>query len=134
MTFEQMEKILRGNPREDYLVKLKYKYDHEKEYSFENRILIYEAENDDWCWDTDWNEGQTDCTVVWMIPTQDIELNTLSEGVIDYISDILPYQLCFDEEESCSKECLCRFGDRCDPNRAIKEALDKLVKEAEDNA
>ena len=58
--------------RTDYIVRLKYKYDWEKEYTIENEYLEYDSNNDCWVWLNDWNEGQTDVEVLGYIDIDDI--------------------------------------------------------------
>ena len=108
MTFEEMNRRLREHEcREDWLVKIKYKYSFEKQYSSEIRVLQYDAESDNWLWDTDWNEGQTNCFVVWMIPLQDVELDQFEKASIEdeWIRDCIftLSDMCkhFDECEDC---------------------------------
>lgn len=97
MTFEEMYRRMRDHEwREDWIVNIKYKYEWEKNYAHEIRVLYYDAESDNWFWDTDWNEGQTDCSVVWAIPLQDVEIEherwiPCSERLPEIGADVLVY-------------------------------------------
>ena len=64
IAFEQVEQRLDVEHRimGDILVLLKYKYDHEKEYDIEWHVLLWE--NEEFIWEDDWCEGQTDVTVL----------------------------------------------------------------------
>ena len=135
MTLDEMSRRMRDHEwREDWIVKIKYKYDWEKKYSYEIRVLQYDAESDNWFWDTDWNEGQTDCSVVWMIPLQDIELNHLEESAIKVLADIMPAEYCFDQPGFCSPSCKCRYENTCDPERAIRDFIERWNHEADEFA
>ena len=68
--FEMLDKD--SHYRTDYIVRLKYKYDWEKEYTIENEYLEYDSNNDCWVWLNDWNEGQTDVEVLGYIDIDDI--------------------------------------------------------------
>lgn len=50
--------------RTDYIVRLKYKYPWEKDYTISNEYLEYDGNHDRWFWLNDWNEGQTDVEVI----------------------------------------------------------------------
>lgn len=65
------DELYREDIVESYIVTLKYKYDCEKEYTIENEILL--AENGDYCWLNDWNEGQTDVEVIGYIPVRKVD-------------------------------------------------------------
>ena len=60
--------------RTDYIVKLAYKYDWEKEYTVENQYLEYDGNQDAWVWLNDWNEGQTDVEVLGYIDIDEVEV------------------------------------------------------------
>ena len=62
---------------QDYIVKLKYKYDYEDKYTIRNEILEYDPDANllgDYIWLNDWNEGQTDVTVLRYIGVQDVNI------------------------------------------------------------
>lgn len=56
----------------DYIVRLKYKYDWEKEYRYSNEVVSYEFDRDSWVWLNDWCEGEKDVEVVAYIAIDDI--------------------------------------------------------------
>ena len=55
---------------DDYVVRLKLKYDHENTYHYSNELLLYDGS--DYYWDNDWDEGQQYVEVVGFIPTSEI--------------------------------------------------------------
>ena len=57
----------------DFIVKLKYKGDHEKTYRTSNEILSYD-DTYGFCWLNDWNEGETDVEVVGYINVDDVKV------------------------------------------------------------
>ena len=56
----------------DYIVRLKYKYNWEKEYRYSNEAVSYEFDRDSWVWLNDWREGETDVEVVAYVPADDV--------------------------------------------------------------
>lgn len=78
MTLEKFfEKLYSQETRDDYLVRLKFKYDWEDEYEEHNEFL--ETCNGDYMWLNDWCEGQTDVEVIGYIAVPDIEIPRLEE-------------------------------------------------------
>lgn len=79
MTLDQFCQILDNDnhPYEDLIVTIKYKYDWETEYITENQFLEYDGNRNAYVWLHDWDEGQTDVTVLGCIPVSDV--NTISE-------------------------------------------------------
>lgn len=59
--------------RTDYVVRLRYKYDWEKNYTTSNEYLQYDS-RDEWVWLNDWNEGQTDVEVLGYIALDEVEV------------------------------------------------------------
>ena len=57
---------------EDLIVRLKYKYDHEDEWTYSNEILEYFGNYGDYGWLNDWNEGQQDVEVLGYIPVDKV--------------------------------------------------------------
>lgn len=51
----------------EYIVRLAYKYDWEKEYTISNECLSVGSHCT--CWFNDWNEGQTDVRVLGYVTT-----------------------------------------------------------------
>ena len=59
------------NDSDDYIVKLAYKYDWEEEYRISNEILTWDGSNN-YIWEHDWNEGESDVRVLGFIKVEDI--------------------------------------------------------------
>ena len=57
--------------RGDAIVRLAYKYDFEKEYTVCNQLLMCEPDST-YCWEYDWNEGQTDVKVLGFVFIDDV--------------------------------------------------------------
>lgn len=55
------------------IVLLKYRYDHDREWTYENRILSPMPNFIGWEWDSDWNEGQQHVFVLGWIELQDVK-------------------------------------------------------------
>lgn len=55
------------------IVELKYKYDHDRDWTIENRIISPMCNFIGWEWDSDWNEGQQQCYVLAWIELQDVK-------------------------------------------------------------
>ena len=54
------------------IVELKYKYDHDREWTIENRIISPMCNFSGWEWDSDWNEGQQQAYVLAWIELQNV--------------------------------------------------------------
>lgn len=73
MTLEQFFKEIDEAPvYQDYLVRLKYKYEWEDKYTYDNIVLECGEDFNTWIWSWDWNEGQTDVTVIGYVAIDDI--------------------------------------------------------------
>lgn len=58
------------NEQTDYIVRLAYKFEFEKDYDISNEIL--EWDSDGYVWVNDWYEGQTDVYVIGFIKVSDV--------------------------------------------------------------
>ena len=73
---EFFDAIEKEEYRTDYIVKLRYKYSWEKEYTVENEYLEYDGNYDQWVWLHDWDEGQEDVDVLGYISIDDVFVPT----------------------------------------------------------
>lgn len=73
MTEQGFNKWLENQPVEDMIVALKYKYSHEKEWTYSNEILEVDPSGE-YIWQNDWNEGQTEVEVIGCIPISEIDV------------------------------------------------------------
>lgn len=76
MNLDDFFKFLYKLPVDDYVVRLKLKYDHEKDYQYTNELLIYDGsdyEGSIYHWDNDWDEGQQEVEVIGYISVSEIE-------------------------------------------------------------
>ena len=58
---------------EEFVVGIKMKYDHEREYEHINVIFSFDSEHSVFCWDYDWWEGQQEVYVEGIIPISEIK-------------------------------------------------------------
>lgn len=62
---EMFNKLYEHQPKDDYVVRLKLKYDHEEDYRYTTEILTYDGSYGDvFEWENDWNEGETNVEVL----------------------------------------------------------------------
>ena len=66
----------------DYIVCLRLKYDHEKEFRTTTEILEYVGDNN-YQWINDWNEGEKEIYVDAAVPVEMIESEMLGNKIID---------------------------------------------------
>lgn len=71
MTLEELFKALEDAPYSDYIIRLKFKYDWEIEYTYSNEVLEANGRGG-WIWHNDWDEGPTDVEVIGCISVQEI--------------------------------------------------------------
>ena len=58
---------------EQFIVGIKMKYDHEREYEHINVIFSFDSEHSVFCWEYDWWEGQQEVYVEGIIPISEIK-------------------------------------------------------------
>lgn len=56
----------------DYIVRLKYKHDWQKDYHYSNEVVSYEMDSATWIWLNDWWEGEKDVEVLSYVAIDDI--------------------------------------------------------------
>lgn len=67
MTLDDMFDLIEAHqPKDDYVVRLKLKYNHEKEYRYTTEILTFDGSYGAGCfvWENDWDEGEQDVEVI----------------------------------------------------------------------
>ena len=73
MNLKQLDDFLRSyKMRTDWIIRIKYKYDWEKEWHYSNEYLMYESCDDDWSWLSDWDEGQQNVEYIGAVPVDEI--------------------------------------------------------------
>ena len=60
---------------ETLIITIKYKYDWEKEYRITNEIL--QSANCEYCWLSDWWEGEEDIELLGIIALSEVETNPI---------------------------------------------------------
>lgn len=75
MTLEEFFEELKNRPISDYVVRIKLKYDHEEKYRYINELLLVEPDMT-YAWNSDWNEGETDVTILGYIDVDDVLIPT----------------------------------------------------------
>lgn len=71
MKLDNFFKLLYTLPVDDYVVRLKLKYDDDNDYRYTNEIL--EFDGDDYIWSNDWDEGEQDVEVIGYIAVSEID-------------------------------------------------------------
>lgn len=71
MTLEEFFELLENKLVTDYIVRIRLKYDHEEEYRYINELLLVDSDMT-YYWNSDWNEGETDVTIVGYIAVDDV--------------------------------------------------------------
>ena len=76
MSEKEFFEWLKSQPIEDYIVCVEYKYDHEKDYTRSNELLIWDNEvnGGQYVWLNDWWEGQQDVTILASIAIADLDI------------------------------------------------------------
>lgn len=59
---------------DDYLVRVRYKYKWETEWTYGNEYLEFNGNDFDWVWLKDWNEGQEDVEFLGFIAVDDVDV------------------------------------------------------------
>lgn len=57
----------------EFIVRLKYRYSWEKEWTYTNEILVYELATDTFIWEDDWDEGQDEVVVLGYCPVSELK-------------------------------------------------------------
>lgn len=74
MTYEELNARLSELEPDDYIVRVRYKYNHEMAWIEENEILTYNGGEDRFEWENDWHEGQERVELVGWIKVRDVEV------------------------------------------------------------
>ena len=123
MRLDDFFKLLDKLPVDDYIVRIKLKYDHETDYQYTNELLIYDGsdyEGSIYHWDNDWDEGQQDIEVIGYISVSEVD-----RFHIPMLKKDNPYtcgncsHLIFKNYKNCSGTCfythrIKSFYDRCE--------------------
>lgn len=78
MTLKELFDTLENLPLQDYIVSLRYKYKHEKNFDESNEYLYYDPNYCCYVWFNDWNEGYTTggtVQVVGFCPLSEIDID-----------------------------------------------------------
>lgn len=73
LTLIEFYKRIEGQPVEDLIVKLKYKYSHEKEWNYSYEILTRSSPTSSE-WLNDWDEGQEEVFVLGWLPVDKVNI------------------------------------------------------------
>ena len=118
MRLDDFFNFLAKLPVDDYVVRLKLKYDHEKDYQYSNELLLYDGS--DYYWNSDWDEGHQDIEVIGYISVSEVD-----RFCIPILKKDDPYtcgnctHLIFKNYKNCSGTCfythrIKSFYDRCE--------------------
>lgn len=75
---KELDKFMYETGERSLVVRIKFKYEWDKSYDYEN--VIVENDNGHWIFDDDWWEGQTDVEVVGIKTVYDVLENAFKEG------------------------------------------------------
>ena len=64
MSLDNFIELLRTLPLSDKVVRIRYKWFEGDNWTYENELLIYNGNRDDYEWENDWDEGQKYVEVV----------------------------------------------------------------------
>ncbi len=71
-SLEKFFDYMRENNLFEVIVKIRYKYSYETNYTYSNEYLCYHWDHDTFEWANDWDEGQTDIDVLGYISVENI--------------------------------------------------------------
>lgn len=81
LSYDEFFDLIKTFPCQDYIVKIRYKYDWEKEWTVENEILEYypssipiDRIDDNYVWLNDWFEGQQWVEIMGFMPLDEVEV------------------------------------------------------------
>ena len=74
MTIDEFYKAIEKEVYEDYIVCIKMKYTHEKEYYITNELYLFDGGQVKYEWQNDWWEGQQEVEVLGYIAVSDVEI------------------------------------------------------------
>ena len=81
MTLKQFYELVEDMDQvHPYIVRLKYKYDVEDVYTYSNELYLWDWEFNSYVWYMDWNEGQTDVTVIGFIALDELDDRAFEGG------------------------------------------------------
>lgn len=75
--------------RNDYIVRLAYKYSWEHEWTVQNEFLEYDGDNDCYVWLNDWDEYRSDVVVLGFICIDEVEIDEDWGDVNEENTDII---------------------------------------------
>lgn len=87
LTLDEFFDIIKTMPSTDYIVKLRYRYDYEKEWTVTNEILEYYADSksENYIWLNDWFEGQQWVEIMGFIPVEDVEVVRSKHTLVEQV-------------------------------------------------
>lgn len=82
MSLDEFMEYIKTQIVTDYIVRLKYKYNHETDYTITNEIFVCEIGEDgvNYLWLNDWYEGQQDIKVLGCIPVESVTMPNFKGG------------------------------------------------------
>lgn len=78
MTRKEFDKWFKKQKIGDKLVRIRYKYNHEKEWTYSNELLLLGGDFE-YFWADDWDEGYDRVEILGCIDIRDIPIPTFSE-------------------------------------------------------
>lgn len=77
MTLQEFYKKIDTEKADDYLVWIKYKYNHEIHWDYIVEYLEYNGNRDEYIWLNDWHEGQEDVEILGYIAMGDLRYDMI---------------------------------------------------------
>lgn len=74
MSLDKFIELLKGLPISDKVVRLRYKWFAGDEWQYENELLCYNGNIDDYEWENDWDEGQEFVEVVGFLALDQVNI------------------------------------------------------------
>ena len=78
MTLDEFYKAIEKEVYEDYIVCIKMKYTHEKEYYITNELYLFDDGEVKYEWQNDWWEGQQEVEVLGYIAVSNVEIGEVN--------------------------------------------------------
>lgn len=74
MDFNKFIDLLKELPISDKVVRIRYKWFEGDDWVYENELLCYNGNMDDYEWENDWDEGQPYVEVVGFLPLDLVQI------------------------------------------------------------
>ena len=87
MTLKEFYKNIKTELCQDYLVRIKMKYDFDKEYEEHNELYLFVGGENEYEWLYDWGEGQPEVEVLGYVAVCDVEVTTEHNRTLESLGE-----------------------------------------------